>query len=130
MDQIQLDQYYNKARTFIQEHIQKEILSDEVKNKFIEYYQSINTENAKHIYDSVSALYSDAVKVNRREILLFELKWSGTLSLFGCIIILFGTIGKRFILPSSRFYKYGTHIQIGGSMVLLFSIMLFFAALR
>jgi len=127
MDQIINDKYYDKATNFIQEHITSEILTDEVRNKFTEYYQSLTMENAKYIFDEVSELYNEAVRVNRHEFMSMQLKLAGTLFLYGGGIGLIGVVGKKLIPEKSKFNKYAEYVQNAGLCVMGLSFIMLFA---
>ena len=62
MDQVIADKVYVDAKSFIQEHITGNILSDETKNKFVEYYNNLTLENAKSVHAEVTGLYSKELK--------------------------------------------------------------------
>jgi len=127
MDQIINDKYYDKATNFIQEHITSEILTDEVRNKFTEYYQSLTMENAKYVFDEVSKLYNEAVQVNRHEFMSMQLKFAGTIFLYGGGISLIGMVGKKLIPEKSNFHKYAEYVQNGGLCVVGLSVIMLFA---
>ena len=61
MDKIVADKHYNLAKNFIQKHITDDFLTENVKNKLIVLYDSIDHENAKQIYDEANKLYSEEV---------------------------------------------------------------------
>ena len=121
------DHYYDKAREFIQEHVKGNFLSEEVKTKFAEYYQSLNAENAKHVYEEVSKLYSDAVAISKREFNMGAFQFALLVFAISGGVSLVGTIGDYFIPKISRWHRYSKYIQNIGFGGMIAGVCLFFA---
>jgi len=50
---------YDKCKEFISGILQKDWLSEETKNQFLELLNSLNTENAKTVYEKALKLYNN-----------------------------------------------------------------------
>ena len=131
MDQIISDQYYDDTRTFIQKHINSAILSDEAKQKFTDYYQALTVDNAKSIYNQVSALYSEAVNTNVRAFNYAHFKFAVYVILSGVGVAVVGTgakwLGSKLQLNYGSFSKYIEYIQGFGVGVTLLGVACLFA---
>lgn len=103
------DKYYNDARQFIQTHFQDESLSDAIKNKLSELYNSLNSENAQSIYNEANKIYYGALKQNQLDFMLQRNELIGQyfvilgiIFLLGAAFKLVGYIGKKYTFQYPR----------------------------
>lgn len=62
MEQVIADKSLLTTKTFIQNHIESSVLTDEVRTKFGELYQTLTAQNAEAIHKEVSNMYEVALK--------------------------------------------------------------------
>jgi hypothetical protein len=126
MEVITNNHYYTQTRQFIETHATESFLSQEIKDKFVEFYQSVNTENAKVVYDEVCNLYNHAKDMNRREFNSAMLKLSLMVFLVSGATSLVGTAGTYLIPKISWFHRLSKWIQkIGYGGMVVGGCMLF-----
>lgn len=123
MDLIINEKNYQAAKTFIQNIITFDLLSDISKNKIVSLYNSITPENAQDILSEVKFIYNEDLYKITCEIASEYFKFSAISFLFSGTVN-FGTyIGLKYypessILKDLRIYS---SIVIGMSTLVLFS---------
>lgn len=123
MDAIIADQMLVNTKTYIQEHVQSAHLTDEVKNKFIELYNSVTVNNASAVYAEVSYLYDTAIHNLKREFDMQMFKFAGQLIVGGVVVYGIGRVVKYFnIMPE---HNYNFDIMAGAGVVS--GVILFFS---
>ncbi|QKF93953.1 hypothetical protein QKU48_gp0495 [Fadolivirus algeromassiliense] len=122
MEQIISEKYYDKARSFIQEHIESTILSENNKNQLINLYNSLTNENGKQVYETASNLLSNATGEAYMKFHMACLKISLTWFLIGIVLLLSGFIGTEFCNKYSYCNKFFEYILVGGIGIIMFSI--------
>ena len=126
MEHIIGDKYLVDAKEFIQKHVQDKCLTAEVKNKFIEYYNSINQENAKFIYDEISRLYHEDVLRSHLDFNMSMVKISGCILLVGAVLAGLGYAGQRYIRVNTTMHSISyTSSIIGIGTIIIGTAMLF-----
>lgn len=76
----------NLAKQFIEAHIDKPYLTEEVKNQLVDYYRLLTPENAKDIYGKVSDLTDKLLRANVREFNYSMMRIAGYTMLGGVTI--------------------------------------------
>ena len=126
MEHIIGDKYVVDAKEFIQKHAQDDCLSNEVKNKFIEYYDLINRENAKTIYDELSKLYHEAALKSHHDFNVSMAKISGGTLLVGVVLAGLGYAGQRYTRVNTTMHSISyTSSIIGIGTIIIGTAMLF-----
>jgi hypothetical protein len=116
MENIINDQFHDKTVQFIQQHINDSYLSDELKQKFVEFYQQVNRNNSETIYRTVKNLYSQEVTANRQAFNTTMLQYAGGTMLVGGGIHLIGSMGERY--STARTARTFTNIRNIGSVIM------------
>ena len=127
MDTIIADRTYDQARHYIQECISKDFLSEEVKNKLVEFYGSLTVENAKTIYDNSVKLYGNAVRENRLAFDSSMYWYAGIMILSGLVPVILCQFAKKYVSPWNRFYRYVEKTEMIGTGVLALGLIALFS---
>src|SRR5437763_12750520 len=116
------DRYYDRARSFIQDHIQDVTLPESFRNKMSEYYQNLDMHNAQDIYQQVYKGYQEQMFAQRRD---FEGQWiaaSLKVAAIGAGIGIGGYVLMKVFTPRNEMtaHKVLTKMQwIGASFLVL-----------
>lgn len=96
------DYIFRQTKWFIENHINSGILSDDAKNKFTEYYESLTPHNANEVFVEVYQMHRCADIVFRREnaITIFYYVF-----LFALILALFRVVCKNYVTKNTRLYN-------------------------
>ena len=117
------DKYYEDTKKLIQKYISEKFLTNDIKNKLIEYYQSLTYDNALLTYNEVSKIYKDEAFKSRRDIDLSILKYSGITFLTGGILTLFSIIGHKIVSKNERRTRTLNVVAGVGSVLMLFGFV-------
>lgn len=126
MEQINNDLYYEKTKSFIQQHINDQFLDSILRQKMIDCYQQLTTDNAKDFYNYIHNLYFQEINKN---INLFNrtcFKYSAIIFVSGSVIASIGAIGKYFSSKTSRINKYSQLIQNFGFISIFVGTLMVF----
>ena len=120
MENIINDKYYADTKEFIWDCITKEFLSINVKKQLIEYYGTLNSENAMITYNEVTKIYTQAVNQNK----YYKIGYTCSVCLLvGVGMSLFGYIGKK-LAETNYSYKTSNAINGFGLCTLGFGIIM------
>ena len=114
---------YQQAKQFIEEHIDKYYITEEIKNQFVECYKMLTPENAKEIYGKVFSLRGDVLRTLNKEFNDDMFWWSGNVIMIGAAASAL-SYGMNYFIPNKH-VKTIQNISIGITIFgfcMLFSI--------
>lgn len=95
MEPIIADRTYAVCRSLIQVNVDKALLGEEARNRLIELYNSLTTENAEEVYTTVVGLLKRASTVKEAQGFAAFIGCTGVLlTVLGCGEIIAGCIGN------------------------------------
>lgn len=122
MEQIIADKTLETAKQFIQNNIRSSHLTQEVRNRFIELYGSLNTTNAAAIYTEAHQLNGQLINAIHRQHNADTFKFGATVLFISVVLFGLRSVCKYFkLLPN--YINTMEHV-IGGIAILGISIIL------
>lgn len=93
------DQILIRAKQFIENNMHDKFLTDDIRTKFAEYYESLTPHNALAVFEEVHRMHHCANLAFARQnaITMFY-----HIFLFGLILVLFRVISKNYVSKNTR----------------------------
>jgi hypothetical protein len=98
MENIIKDRLLEQTIRFIQEHINKNCLSQDAGEQFVSAYNNLSRENAAQTFQSLSIIYQSAQKKTQRDFEISCFNFAALVFLTGGVISLGSFISLRAIL--------------------------------
>jgi len=127
MEQIIKNKEYTEVKTFIQESINHNFLSDEAKLKLTECYQKLSVNNAKEILKIVQDVYFNDITIYSNALDTKLIKMSGAPCLAGAYISTVSYFCKKSTEKTSNTHKFSKVGSCIGNVTIVIAACIFFS---
>lgn len=128
MDIIIANKDYEMTKKFIEDTTTKSYLTESIKQRFIECYQTLTVDNAKPIYTELHKLNEDCIGRHHWEHTKGFLQLSGYTALFGVGLFGLSRLIKCFVKPTNKYYGYIDNMQNVSAYVLIIAFCMVMSA--